>query len=260
MNLSDVCREEIISYIHSICPFKLNNHGKMIRSEIGLLILNSIGYEIKKDDLKFLSVIELIHTSSLLHDDVIDGCEIRRNSSLNNKLAVLYGDIILININEILNEFNNSELIKLFNKTVKTMCEGEISQIKSESEIPSIEDYIKKTQMKTSSLFEFMVKGLFIIREENIIQELVSFAKNYGTAFQLKNDFVDVMTSKSDIKNGIYTASVIFSGGINITEDSIEKTKGLIDNYINEALKCLDVLEESSYKKTLTEVTKCLKG
>ena len=60
--------------------------------------------------------------------------------------------------------------------------------------------------------------------------------------------------------NGIYTAPVIFSGGINITEYSIEKTKGLIDNYINKALKCLDILEESCYKKSLIEVTKCLKG
>lgn len=246
---------QIKQLIKDNCPFELSDFGKMYRSKVGLLLIKSLGYGLNGQLIQLLACIELVHTASLLHDDVIDGDTFRRNKDLNNKTSVLYGDIVLTNIVNILLTMNNHKLLKLFNSTINSMCKGEVFQIEMLNKIPSLNDYIYKSEQKTGILFETLVYGIFYILNIEPKPELIEFAKSIGIAFQINNDLADL---KDDISTGIYTAPVVFSGSINITASSIEKTKSLIDNYISKALKCLNILEESFYKKTLIEVIKCL--
>lgn len=265
--INDIFSEElkkISELIGRNLPFKINDYGKLIRSKIGILFLKAYNIDISDKYIKLLASIELIHNASLLHDDVIDSNNERRgirtvNFLHGNKLSILYGDIVLSNALDLILGLSNFELTKLFNNTVKEMCEGEIIQNSHINIIPTMEQYIKKTELKTAKLFEFILKSISILSDNKVPIEEVDFGKNFGIAFQVKNDLENILTTKSDIKDGIYTAPVIYSGGLEIKESAIEKTFGLIDNYSMKAIKVLDLIEESIYKKELIRIVECLK-
>ena len=130
-----------------------------------------------------------------------------------------------------------------------------IKQKAQENNIPTIEDYIQKTYLKTGTLFEGTIKGVL---EISTIKDskLIDFAKNIGILFQINNDIKNL---EKDITNGIYTLPIIFSNSINISKNSIEKTLSLIDNYTSNAIQALSCLGESEYKKSLIGVVECLK-
>ena len=138
------------------------------------------------------------------------------------------------------------------------MCEGELIQQSQLYKIPTIEEYIKKSTLKTAKLFLAEIEGLSIIHNTNNL-DLKDFILNYGIAFQINNDLANITESQSDIKNGIYTAPVIYSESTNITPSGIEKTLYLRDNYIEKCLNTLRNLKESIYKKELIGIVKCLK-
>ncbi len=242
-------------------PLKFDNEGKMIRSKIGLYFLKALKVDIDDKFLKFLAVVELIHNASLFHDDVIDSEDERRNSPALNKVygeksSVLYGNITLSNALSLLLELGYNELITDMNSCVKKMCYGELMQQEQLNKIPAINEYIKKTRLKTASLFRYMMSGLSYLLDEKFKTEFESFGDNYGIGFQIANDLKDV---SSDIKTGVYTAPVIYAESVNIDAVAIDKTKDLIDNYLKRARGVLDFLEESEYKTSLIGVIKCLK-
>ena len=244
-------------------PYKITDYGKLLRSKIGLLILKM--YEIEPTDvhLKFLTAIELTHTASLHHDDVIDNETTRRNSQTinslkGNKLSVLYGNLILTNALKIILSIDNT-LAKHFNETIQDMCKGELLQNSQLYSIPSLEDYIEKSRLKTASLFKMVGLGLKILSAD-IPQSMIDFTENFGIGFQIKNDLDNLLTTKTDIENGIYTAPLIYSGGTEITEYGIEKTKALIDNYIQKGFTYPEKERDNQYKKELIGVMQCLKN
>ena len=245
-------------------PYQITEYGKLLRSKIGLLILKM--YEIEPTDthLKFLTAIELTHTASLHHDDVIDNETTRRNSQTinslkGNKLSVLYGNLILTNALKIILATDNTILSKHFNETIQDMCKGELLQNSQLYSLPSLEDYIEKSRLKTASLFKMGGQGLKILSAD-IPQNMIDFTENFGIGFQIKNDLDNLLTTKTDIENGIYTAPLIYAGGTEITEYGIEKTKALIDNYIQKGLNYLEKERDNQYKKELIGVMQCLKN
>jgi geranylgeranyl pyrophosphate synthase len=229
--------------------------------------------------------VELIHNATLIHDDIIDNATKRRgkvslNIKLGNNLSVLAGDFLLSIAMKKLNECNNQELIKIFSIALSNMCLGEINQQFSLNKIPSIDEYILKSQNKTAELFIASLKSLAIllgIRQQN---EIYEFARNYGIAFQLKDDLVNILQTDlskpdlSDIYNGNYTLPVIYFAQENncveemsktelvnkIVKNSliIDKTNGLIKDYSTRAIASLDFIEDNQYKLKLKELTESL--
>ncbi|MCD8378600.1 MAG: polyprenyl synthetase family protein [Candidatus Gastranaerophilales bacterium] len=235
--------------------------GKMIRSKIGLLIIKSLGIEPTQDYINLFCAIELIHNASLLHDDVIDEETERRgqislNRQLGNKNAILYGNLLVADAFDYLLKINSINLTSIITQAIKNMCEGELLQKSHAYKIPGLKDYIEKTRLKTSSLFTALTKGIIEISQKENIDYLNEFAENFGIAFQITNDLKN--GTKSDIANGIYTAPVIYSGSVTITNTAIEKTGSLIDNYTQKAEKALESLRDSDYKKSLIGVVRCL--
>ena len=240
-------------------PYDIEDFGKMIRSKMGLLIMFANNIKISEEFLYLLTATELIHNASLFHDDVIDADEIRRSPGIDNKTAVLYGNILLTKAIDLLLKIDNKELIIIFNKAIQSMCQGELIQKSQIGIIPKLDDYMEKSRLKTAELFKTMVRGIYILSKGCIESKMIEFAEYYGTAFQIKNDFDNYLGKKTDVKNGVYTVPYIFADSIdNIEKPSIEKTVGLIDNYIRKAKNCLNVLEESDYKNKLIGVTECL--
>jgi geranylgeranyl pyrophosphate synthase len=226
------------------------------------LYLKALGLDIDDAQIVYQSAIELVHNASLIHDDVIDESDTRRgknslNKDLGNKLAVISGDFLLSKALEKIISINSIELVDLFCQTLKNMTLGEINQYKLRYEIPDLEDYLKKTEYKTADLFILSLKGSLKIAK---VQENCDFAKNFGMAFQIRDDLINAKTSKTDFEGGIYTAPVIFSGGVEISQIGLEKTRDLLNNYIEKAEKSIEFMKESVYKEALLNLVRGLQN
>lgn len=214
--------------------------AKRIRPALAFLFLRAKGLEITDEDFVHQTAIELAHTASLIHDDIIDLSEKRRgldtlNAQFGDKIGVLTGDYILsVALKKIVNK---PELLNEFLETFSEMAQGEINQYFTRFEVPSLEEYLHKTVQKTAGLFRLALGN--------------DFGLNFGIAFQVKNDLKDV---EDDIKNGVYTAPVIFSGGTEITPEGILKTKDLINKYLDKAADEIKNLQQNEYSQAIKEI------
>lgn len=241
----------------------LNAPSKHIRPIISILYLKALNIDIDEKQILYQAAIELVHNASLIHDDVIDESELRRgkntlNNKFNSKLAVITGDYLLSDaLNKVI-KIGRIELIQMFSDTLDEMSEGEINQQFSKFTIPSLNDYIKKSEQKTAKLFETALCGSLLIADFKY--DGLDFAKNFGIAFQIRDDLINCKTTNSDIKDGIYTAPVIFAGGTKINDDAIEKTQTLLNNYIESAKNNLSNIEDNEYKQALCELLELFKN
>lgn len=257
--------DEIRDIVKSNLPFEMTGFGKMIRSKIGILLLKSLGIEPDKRYLSFLASIELIHNASLLQDDVIDNSLQRRGSEnikskTNDKVSVVYSDILIVNAIRLLPEQNRKELLDIILVVISDMCKGELIQYSQTNTFPTIDEYLEKSRLKTAVLFKGMIEGLCAISDDIIPVEYRRFGEDFGIAFQLKNDLEDILTTNTDKTNGVYTAGYIYSGTDELTKTSLEKTLSLKDNYIDKSIEDLSDLKESIYKEELIGVVRCLKN
>lgn len=259
--------------------------SKRIRPSLVFFVANAMEFKISDEIYNLAAAVEIIHNATLIHDDIIDEANLRRgkvslNVSLGNSLSVLYGDILLSVSMQLLSELKNIEIINLFSNTLNKMCQGEINQYFSLDKLPTIEEYITKSQNKTAELYAAALESLFIIENIQEQNKIRDFAINFGIAFQIKDDLINILkTDKSkpelsDINNGIYTLPVILSADKNninfnsskeeiiyqILNDtnSINKTKSIIKEYSAKAVSSLDFIENNKYKTKLIEITESL--
>ena len=217
--------------------------AKRIRPALAFLFLRAKGLEVTEKHLALQTAIELAHTASLIHDDVVDMSEERRgaksfNRRFDNKTAVLTGDFVLsVALKKIV---DTPALVEKFLETFSQMVQGEINQCFNNFHIPTLDEYIQKSIQKTAGLFSLALDGL-----------AEDFGLNFGLAFQIKNDLKDI---DEDIKNGIYTAPVIFSNSENISLYGIEKTKELINHHLSIAEKNLQTLPVNEYSNAIREI------
>lgn len=250
-----------------------NAPSKHIRPLVAFLYLKAIGENIDEKQVLYQSAIELVHNASLIHDDVIDESSSRRgidtlNSEFGSKLAVISGDYLLsVALDKVL-KIGDIRLIKIFKETLEAMSCGEINQYFNKFKIPTLDEYIKKSEQKTAKLFETALCGsLFIVdnsftQKENAkrnIDRATEFARNFGIAFQIRDDLINCKTTNSDILEGIYTAPVIFSDSAEIGSEAIEKTQILLNNYIDVAIDCLSDIDENIYKQALVELLELMR-
>lgn len=235
----------------------LNAPSKHIRPLVSFLYLKSLGLNIDEKQIMLQTVIELVHNASLIHDDVIDESSIRRNtqtlnSKFGNKLAVISGDYLLSTALHRLAKLNSIPLIEMFSDTLACMSHGEIKQQFTKYKIPKIEEYLDKTAKKTAKLFETAVCGSLLL--SNSSENGKEFAENFGIAFQIRDDLINIQTTKTDLNDGIYTAPVIYAGCTENYADGIEKTRSLLNNYIDNAFRAINHIEDNKYKTALTEL------
>lgn len=260
--------------------FKIfNAPSKHIRAVVSFLILKALDIEVNASQIILQASIELVHNASLIHDDIIDESEKRRgvetlNTYFDNKLAVIAGDYLISLALKRIRSLNSFEIIDMFAQTLDDMCQGEVAQQFGKYKIPTIEEYIKKTEQKTAKLFETAICGSLKLAitdaptgrgknfSENVSElrnsgegyNLSNFAKAFGIAFQIRDDLINAKTSKSDFKDGIYTAPVILAGSVEGFENGIEKTQDLLNNYIECAKNEIEKLKDSKYKTALIEL------
>ena len=198
--LMDASLKSNIALLDATNRSLLSQGGKMLRPVLALLAAGACG-GIKADSVRFAAASELIHNSTLLHDDVVDGASLRRGrptvmSILNGPASVLVGDYWLVKaIRCILEAERYSErVIRLFSKTLSDLAEGELLQLQKASNADTTrEDYIRIIYSKTASLFEAAVLSGAVSADapEEWTAALAGYARNLGLAFQIKDDIFD---------------------------------------------------------------------
>lgn len=264
----------------------LSAPSKRLRPVLGYLFLNAVCDEITSEQHKILLAVELIHNATLIHDDVIDNSSKRRNQTTINaqfddNLAVVAGDFLLSVAMEKIIETKSIEVLSIFTSALKSTCLGEINQYFSKFKVTEIDEYVQKSKEKTALLFETgILAGLILSGEKDndkLRKSATEFSQNFGIAFQIRDDLINVLNSDdlkpklNDLSSGIYTAPIIFAykEDKNILEEptlekikllgGIEKTKGLMDNYFDESKIAIKDLKDSKYKSAIIELIDLLK-
>jgi octaprenyl-diphosphate synthase len=206
--------------------FILSQKGKKIRPLLVLLSAKLCG-DITARGYRGASLVELLHTATLVHDDVVDEAEKRRGlPSLNkiwgNKISVLVGDFLLSKGLMIAVENNDFDLLKTITNTVKRMSEGELLQIYKAKKLDIDEEtYFKIISDKTASLLSTCCEiGARSSTEDLIKIEALKFYGEYlGIAFQIKDDILDYVgktkifgkVQGGDIKEKKLTLPIIYA-------------------------------------------------
>ena len=183
---------------------------------------------------RLAEITELIHTASLLHDDVIDNSVARRSSpsanvSFGNKMAVLAGDFLLGRASVALARLRDAEVIELLATVIANLVEGEFMQLKNtaldEPNPTWTEDtlsyYLQKTYLKSASLISKSCRAAALLGENSpeVVDAAYSYGRNLGLAFQLVDDMLDYTTTSeslgkpagADLELGLATAPLLFA-------------------------------------------------
>lgn len=197
----------------------LASGGKRIRPTVTLLVGGMFGAHIEHL-VTLAAAVELLHTATLVHDDVIDGSLLRRGSpTLNARWSpgatILAGDFIFARAAKLAAETESVEVMKLFAKTLSTIVNGEITQLFISKGLVNREDYYQRIYAKTASLFELCtVAPVFLSGgDENTISSMQKFGYEVGMAFQIVDDILDFTSQQnelgkpvaSDLRQGLVT-------------------------------------------------------
>lgn len=248
----------------------LFNNPKRLRPILVFLFAKILKIE---DDavLKIALIVELVHSASLIHDDILDDEKIRRkklsfNFKYNSKIAVLEGDFLLASALKILSKLK-AEILEIFSSRIIKTIQGELSQTENKQKLPSYDEYLKNNFNKTGSLFFACLESLYVLKniDETTKINLNDYLYNFCCAFQIQNDINDFCDNKfSDIKNGNYTLPVIYFCMSNLFEDfnikkdefelCILKSKQKVEEYKQNAIASLQNLDDDTkYLKELIE-------
>lgn len=203
--------------------------GKRIRPAIVLLVSRAtmLHDDITPRHRRLAEITEMIHTASLVHDDVVDESEKRRgvptvHSLFGNRVAILAGDFLFAQASWYLANLNNLDVVKLLSQVIMDLATGEIQQGLNRFEASiSMDTYLQKTYYKTATLFANSSKAAGLLSEvsQETAEKLYEYGRNLGLAFQIVDDILDFTSSTdtlgkpagSDLKDGHLTAPVIYA-------------------------------------------------
>ncbi len=242
-------------YLHDLLSYLNQGKGKQIRPILTLLSAGIHGTINHKTHL-IASLIELLHVSSLIHDDVIDNASLRRNnrtinSMWNNKIAVLLGDYLLSKCMQIIQQIEDTILSNHISYLVQKMTEGEIIQLSKINYYNMSEsEYYDIIEAKTALLFGFsLYLGAYSVgAEEEKALQLKKAGIEIGLAFQIKDDLKDYDLKHQDkdfakdIKEHIITLPIIHVLQKMNTEER-NRLIGMCKNHNNDKKNIINIIE-----------------
>jgi len=189
-----------VGLINKMSEYHLKSGGKRLRALLTLGSAKLAGYDRKGTrDVNLSACVELIHSATLLHDDVIDESDLRRgiktsNALWGNQSSILVGDYLLSRCFEIMVDDGDLEILKLLSSTSAKIAQGEVMQLEHKGEADLLEEtYIDIINLKTAALFSAATKTGACLSKNNEKEKnaLESYGKNIGLAFQIADDALD---------------------------------------------------------------------
>jgi octaprenyl-diphosphate synthase len=199
-NLIEIKLDSKVGLINKMSTYHLNSGGKRLRALLTLGSAKLAGYDsLGKRDVSLSACVELIHSATLLHDDVIDESDLRRgikttNALWGNQSSILVGDYLLSRCFEIMVDDGDLEILKLLSSTSAKIAQGEVMQLEHKGEADLLEEtYIDIINLKTAALFSAATKTGACLAKSNEKEKnaLESYGKNIGLAFQIADDALD---------------------------------------------------------------------
>lgn len=282
-------------FIQNMGNFLLEEPGKRIRP--ALLILSAKATLNGSESLYssgqligLASAVELIHMASLIHDDIIDRAKLRHNRPTVNfkwgeDISIALGDYLYAVAFGLISQCRDGNILQCISSAVRAMCEGELLQVWERRNIDLPEsEYLFMIKKKTASLFSACCQvGVLMSGSHNIIKEMEDYGTNLGIAFQIIDDYLDLMgeekklgkDSGQDIRRGEITLPMLKLREY-LSEDERRELKARIDgslfqrirnkvleykidsttreitmSFITTAKDRLSILPDSTYKESL---------
>ncbi len=184
--------------------------GKRMRPMLTLATARLLGYSGTRHH-KLAAAVEFIHTATLLHDDVVDGSDLRRgrrtaNIIWGNPASVLVGDFLFSRSFELMVEDGSLKVLKILSNASAVIAEGEVNQLTAQRQVNTGEDkYLDIIGAKTAALFAAACRISAVVaeRDEGIEEALDSYGRNLGIAFQLVDDAIDYASDAETMGKGV---------------------------------------------------------
>ena len=257
-----------IELASEVSNYLVSSGGKRIRPVICILIAKTFNYS-GEELIKLASSIELLHSATLIHDDVVDQSQIRRGKeSIHNKWdnahGVLVGDFVYSKAFQLMASFDNSRIIKTLADSTNKISEGEVLQLSLKNkDILSEEDYFEIINRKTAELFKCaaVTAGILSSCDKDQINGLARFSSSLGISFQIQDDILDYfgkeeLTGKKvgkDFEEGKFTLPVLIA----LKKMSDEKKKGFLDIFTSGKKENFsNILEILNDQNTLLDIQK----
>ncbi|MDX1250884.1 MAG: octaprenyl diphosphate synthase [Gammaproteobacteria bacterium] len=196
--------------INQLGHYIINSGGKRLRPQLVLLSAQAFGYR-GRHHIDLAAIIEFIHTATLLHDDVVDGSELRRgretaNAIWGNEASVLVGDFLYSRSFEMMVDVRSMRVMEILSHATNTIAEGEVMQLLNCHDADTTEErYLNVIHCKTAKLFEAAAQLGAVIsgRSEEEERAMAAYGMHLGTAFQLIDDVLDYSASPQEMGKNV---------------------------------------------------------
>ncbi|XP_020845991.1 all trans-polyprenyl-diphosphate synthase PDSS1 isoform X1 [Phascolarctos cinereus] len=299
----DIKKELLVSTteLKEMCEYYFDGRGKAFRPIVVVLMARACNVhhnncrDMQASQRTIALIAEMIHTASLVHDDIIDDASSRRGKDTVNQIwgekkAVLAGDFILSAASVALARIGNTTIISVLTQVIEDLVRGEFLQLGSkENENERFAHYIEKTFKKTASLLANSCKAVSILGcPDPVVHEIAyQYGKNVGIAFQLIDDVLDFTSctdqlgkpTASDLKLGLATGPVLFAceqfpemnamimrrfslpGDVErarqyvLQSEGVQQTTYLAQQYCHKAIREISKLRPSPERDALIQLT-----
>ena len=248
-----------VALINQLGIYIVNAGGKRMRPMLSVLAARAIGYE-GKDHISIAAIVEFIHTSTLLHDDVVDESDMRRgretaNALFGNSASVLVGDFLYSRSFQMMTSIKDLRVMEVLADTTNVVAEGEVLQLMNCNDPDTTEEsYMQVIYCKTARLFEAATQLAAVIakKDPKIEQALADYGKHLGTAFQLVDDIMDYTADAKemgknvgdDLSEGKPTLPLLYAmrhgndRQVKLIRDAIEHCNGM--EHLDEILEAME--------------------
>ncbi len=204
--------ESPVPLVYEISKYLLGSGGKRLRPSVLLLSSGACGLMDGKERIYSAAALELIHTATLLHDDVVDEARLRRGKTSSNvvwgnKATVLVGDFMLAKALGLIQSCGSLELIKAVTDAAARLAEGQVLEVMSASNMLEVSEEVcfGIIENKTASLIESCgsVGAILAGADETVKRSVGQYGFNIGVAFQLVDDALDYSSSEKEFGKGV---------------------------------------------------------
>lgn len=215
----------------------LSSGGKRVRPTVALLVSGMLGVE-HRLSITLAAAVEVLHTATLVHDDLIDGATLRRgnptlNAKWNSAATILAGDFLFAQAAWLGAQVESVDVMQMFAKTLSTIVDGEIKQIFTRHTFPTRAEYNQRIYSKTASMFELAAKSpaYLVGQVQQYGEALRSYGYGIGIAFQMVDDILDFSSDAetlgkpvaSDLRLGLITLPTLLYAETNPKDNRLAK-------------------------------------
>ncbi|XP_060552177.1 all trans-polyprenyl-diphosphate synthase PDSS1-like [Ruditapes philippinarum] len=235
-NITQDIKKELLTVnpeLLSVAEYYFDGQGKLFRPMLIMLVAKALNFHVCNDDslsesqLKIAMIAEMIHTASLMHDDVIDAADTRRNKPSINQVwgqrkSIIAGDYVMAKASIALAKIRDEQVVSVVSQITEDLVRGEFMQLGSkENDEERFNHYINKSFKKTASLLANSCKAVAVLGncDEELAEAAYNYGKNIGISFQLIDDLLDFTScdhvmgkpTAADLKLGLATAPVLYA-------------------------------------------------